>query len=261
MRRANVSGLTFYTNNTFIAKVSSSGVAYLLQYPANFASLPSPVTATVLGSLSLTGVGSGGTKFSYSPAGKLLAAVTQLSSTSDPINLYTTTNFPSSATSVASASISTTSGNNGNETGGAALGGTGKTNWLYAMSSDNGLHAYQIIFTTAPIAPTITTQPINGIGAYNPQTLFVVETGTAPITNIWYSNTSSNTTGGTLVQSSTNTSYTVSTPVTNYYYVIAANVAGGMTVQLSSWRSSPAVTNSVVSNLFQHCPRHRHVSV
>lgn len=251
---ANVNGLTFYTNNTFIVKGSSGGVAYLLQYPTNFASLPSPVTATVLGSITLPGTTAGATHLSYSTAGHMLGVATDASSTSVPVNLFTMTNYPSSVTSLASTSFSSTSGNNGNETGGTALGGTGKTNFLYVMSSDNGLHAYQIIYSTAPVAPTITTQPINGIGAYNPQTLSITESGTAPITNLWYSNSSSNSTGGTLVQSSTNTSYTVSSAITNYYYVIASNAAGSATSSVVELALIPATTNSVVSSLFSIAP-------
>ena len=247
----NVFGICFYTNNTFLIK--ASGNCTLLQYPTNFASQSSPVTATVLGSAALSGT-TGDSSLSYSTAGQLLGATSQSSGSTGPVTLYSLTNFPTAANNVASTSFACTSGNNGNETGGTALGGTGKTNWLYAMGTDNGLHAYQIQFTVAPVAPNITTQPASAIGAFAPQTLTIAESGTAPITNIWYSNTSSNSTGGTFVQSSTNTFFTVNTASTNYYYVIATNIAGGQTSSVVELALIPATTNSVVSNLFSIPP-------
>ena len=161
---------------------SKPAARFLIQYPTNFASLPSPVTTTLLGSATLSGT-TGDTSLSYSTAGQLLGATSQSSGTTGPVNLYSLTNFPTSANSVASTSFTCTSGNNGNETGGTALGGTGKTNYLYAMGSDNGLHAYQNSLHRCARCALHQHATRQRHRRFCAQTLTVGESGTLPITN------------------------------------------------------------------------------
>jgi hypothetical protein len=114
-------GYAFYTNNTFIFKANGSS-AYLVQYPANFASLTSPVAATVLATNSFSG---NNVLISFNPAAGLLGAVGPMLNSGPallPLTLYSLPTFAGLAT-LASTNTPHTNGN-GNFVGGAALGGS-----------------------------------------------------------------------------------------------------------------------------------------
>ena len=146
----NVFGISFYTNNTFLLKPESSQSGpnlYLIQFPTNFASLTSPVTATVLATNTVAvSSGSSSPVINYAPAGGLMALQTNFSTHASGIFLYSLTNFSASATALASASYACATAN-GNLTESVVMGGVGRTNWIYGFDTANTLQAYQINFT------------------------------------------------------------------------------------------------------------------
>src|SRR5208337_1268035 len=123
-------GLAFYTNNTFmIVPAGGAGSMYLVQFPANFASLTSPVTATVIATNNSLPTGNSGNwlDLSYNSQAGLLATHPNASS---PITLYKlpANNFAGlSQLASTNLSFSTSQSANGNETGDVALGGAGGT--------------------------------------------------------------------------------------------------------------------------------------
>lgn len=245
----NVYGLSFYTNNTFLVKPqgNASASCFIIQFPTNFASLPSPVATTLVGTGTLP-VGASAAEFiSYSPAGKLFGVVTNKSAQNTGALLYAASNFPATAPLLASTNFSSANAN-GNLTAGVALGGPTKTNWLYALDSNNGLQAYRINFTTAAVAPSITTQPVAAPNpAFAPQTLTVGASGTAPLAYLWESNTTNSTVGATPVPGATNSALLLATPVTNYYFAVVTNTAGAATSSVVLVSTIQPTTNSVVS--------------
>jgi hypothetical protein len=246
----NVYGLCFYTNNTFVVHPNASSACYLVQFPPNFASLPSPVATTLLGTATIPSPAFA--NLAFSPAGQMLLAVTNFSAHTTGLNLYSTTNFPAAPAALANTTFAAPN-SYANGTGGAALGGTGKTNYAYAMTSDNGLQGFQIIFTAAASAPTIALagEPVAvGPGAYPPQTLTVSATGTAPLAYQWSVNSSNSFTGASAISGATSSAYTISTASTNYYFVVVTNSAGSVTSSIALVSLIPATVNSVVTNLF-----------
>jgi hypothetical protein len=243
----NVYSICFYTNNTFLVLPQNKTVASIVQFPTNFAGLSSPVATTLLGTLPISDSGLAGF-MSYSPAGKLLGTMTNATS-SNPSGVFVYSATNNTATNVAATTFASPN-SNGNGTGGVALGGQGLTNWIYAMDTDNGLHAYQIVFTTAPIAPIISSQPTSIFNpAFAPQTLSVGISGSSakPLSYQWYMNSASNTTGAIIIGGATNSSLTVVSAVTNYYFVVVTNIAGGQTSSVALISDVPSVTNSVVT--------------
>ena len=140
-------GYSFYTNGTFIFKPGGSS-AYLIQYPTNFASLPSPLK---VGAIATNAVSGNSVVTDYSPAGHLLAGIQlpQGANNNATISLYALTNFGGG--SVASASTPNPIAN-GNDTGGIAFGGAGKTNLLFTLDSNNGVYGFSL--TTTPYVET-----------------------------------------------------------------------------------------------------------
>ena len=242
----NIFGIAFYTNGTFLVLpgVNASGHnVYLVSYPANFAS-QTGVTGTLLGSAG-TFTTNSTYALNYAPAGKMLAVASTASVGPDAVGIFSLTNFPASAAQLASTSFATPNAN-GNATGGAALGGQGKTNYLYVLESNNGLQAYTINFTAAP-QPVVLGGPSGGVtNAYPPQTLTVTASGTAPIHYQWYVIS-----GGTTNPVGANTNfYTAATPVTNTYFVIVTNSVNAVTSSVVGLSLLTPVTNSVVSQLW-----------
>jgi len=140
-------GYSFYTNGTLIFK-PGGGSAYLIQYPSNFASLPSPVSVGAIGTNAVSG---NSVVTDYSSAGHLLATI-QLplgANNNSTISLYALTKF--GGASVASASTPNPIAN-GNATGGIALGGAGKTNLLFTLDCNNGVYGFSL--TTTPYVET-----------------------------------------------------------------------------------------------------------
>ncbi|MGD0261122.1 MAG: immunoglobulin domain-containing protein [Verrucomicrobiota bacterium] len=242
----NIFGIAFYTNGTFLVLpgVNASGHnVYLVSYPANFAS-QTGVTGTLLGSAG-TFTTNSTYALNYAPAGKMLAVASTASVGPDAIGIFSLTNFPTSAGQLATTNFATPNAN-GNATGGVALGGQGKTNYLYVLESNNGLQAYMINFTAAP-QPVVLSGPSGGVtNAYPPQTLTVTASGTLPIHYQWYVIS-----GGTTNPVGANTNfYTVTTPVTNTYFVIVTNSVNAVTSSVVGLSLLTPVTNSVVSQLW-----------
>jgi hypothetical protein len=163
-------GLTFFTNNTFLlAPNGGAGVLYLVQFPANFASLSSPVSATILATnTSLTG---NFLDLAYNPASGLLA--THANATSG-IYLYNSpaNNF-SALAALASGSLSfpTSVGANGNETGDIAIGGP-FPGTIFTLDTSAGLQATALVAPAAAAAgfddvPGFSTSHLEGASSYN----------------------------------------------------------------------------------------------
>ena len=249
-------GYAFYTNNTFmIAPNGGAGSMYLVQFPANFASLTSPVAATVIATNSSLPTGNPGNwlDFSYNASAGLLALHPNASA---PISLYglPKTNFGSiSLLATTNLSFTTTQTINGNETGDIALAGT---NNIYTLDTSAGLQASAIGFTAAPLAPGINTPPVGGsvytnLGSF---TFTVTATGTPPLTYYWQYNTVSNQATASTILVTTTPSLTIS-PLTvatsGWYNVIVSNVASttnSLPVQLTV--STGLTANASVTQLW-----------
>jgi len=103
---------------------------------------------------------------------------------------------------------------------------------------------------SAPVAPTITTQPANQtVAAGQTATFSVVATGTAPLTYQWQKN-------GSAISGATATSYT--TPVTTtadsgeLFRVVVTNSAGNVTSNSATLTVNPGASNSSVDVITYH---------
>jgi hypothetical protein len=224
-------GYCFYTNNTFmIAPDGGAGKLYLVQYPANFASLASPVAATVIATNSTLPTGNAGNwlDFSYNAAAGLLATHPNASA---PISLYglPSTNFNVlSLLATTNLSFTTSQSVNGNESGDIALAGT---NEIYTLDTSAGVQGTTIGFTPAPLPPGINTPPAGGsvftnLGTF---TFHVSATGTPPLTYYWQYNSVSNPATASTVAITTSPAYTINpltTSASGWYDVIVSNAAG-----------------------------------
>ena len=224
----------FYTNNTFLFKQVGTAI-YLVQYPANFASLTSPVNAQVIATnTTFSAAGNvGQTVINYSPAGNLLAALGPIPNsapTTTPINLYSAN--PITALASLGSTNSSHFAGNGNFVGGVALGGAGKTNLLFTLDCNNGVHGWGLSYVAAAVAPTLTTQPVGGTyyTNYGTYTFSVAGAGSLPLVYYWQYNTVSNSATATTVFVATNTTtFSISnltTSVSGWYDVIISNTAG-----------------------------------
>ncbi|HEY1786782.1 MAG TPA: immunoglobulin domain-containing protein [Verrucomicrobiae bacterium] len=246
----NVFGLCFYTNNTFLVKPSSSGnnTAYLIQYPANYAS-QSVVTGAVIATTSLGGSYNNTTMLSYSPNAGFLGVLTTGGNPS-PLGLLNGGNIAGGVTSLATTNLSTPN-SNGNATGGVALGGNGQTNVIYAYDTANSLFAYKII-TVPPVAPGI-SGPVGGT-VYPPYTLNVSVTGTSPYSYQWLATNAAVAGSFTNIPGATTNTYTITTASTNFYEVIVTNIAGATTSAVVLVEAQLPVNNSAVSSLWTVAP-------
>ena len=233
-------GLAFYTNGTFMIKPNGSANLYLVQYPSNFAG-QQLVSATVIASTPLAG---SNVELSYNATAKLLA--THPAATS-AVNFYSFPSFATGLTALATTTLPVPNAN-GNQTGGVALGGQGKTNFLYALDTNNGLLASLINFTPAAVAPTITTQPVGGTIYTNAPSfvLSVGASGSVPFHYQWQLNSNN-------IAGATNANYTLSLPSTNasgYYDVIVSNTGGSATSTSVLVSVIAPVSSSVVTQLW-----------
>ncbi|PWU15142.1 MAG: hypothetical protein C5B50_15955 [Verrucomicrobia bacterium] len=248
----NIFGITFYTNNTFLVlpgSGASSRNVFLVSYPANFAS-QAGVTGTLLGNAVASGFNSQTYFLDYSPAGQMLAVAETASLNPNSVGIFGTASFPTSTSLLASNSIATANAN-GNDTGGAALGGQGKTNALYVLESNNGLGAYTIGFTAGPVGPNIVSSPASVTAAFPPQTLTVSATGTAPLFYYWQATNAAVAGSFTNIPSAANTNFfTISAATTNYYRVIVSNVVNAVTSSVAFVSLLTPTTNSAVSQLW-----------
>ena len=227
--------VTFYTNNTFLYKQGGTAI-YLVQFPTNFASLAAPVQATVIDTnTTFSASGNvGQTAINFSPAGNLLAVngpIPNSATTTTPINLYIANPITGASSSVGSTNSLHFSAN-GNFVGGVALGGQGKTNLLFTLDCNNGVHGWGLTFVPAPVAP-IVPNPLAGgtvftnLGSF---TFNVTASGSAPLFYYWQYNTISNAATAQTVQITTNLGTFTVSPLTvatsGWYSVIVSNAAG-----------------------------------
>ena len=247
----NIFGITFYTNNTFLVQAganASSHNVFLVSYPANFTS-QTTVTGTVLGNAGVL-TANYTTAINYAPEAGLLGTAQTASSPTPPntVGVFNMTNFPAAANPLATNSVAAPN-SNGNATGGVALGGTGKTNFLYVLESNNGLQAYGIVLVTAPV---IKTAPVGTSGVFPPYNLSVSAVGAAPLAYQWLASNSGTNISSTFtnIPGATNSSFAVNYAVTNYFEVIITNASGSVTSAPVSVVLMKPVTSSVVSQLW-----------
>ena len=246
---ANIYGISFYTNNTFLVKPYSStnNTVYLVQYPANYAS-QTVVTGVVLSSSSLGGAYNNTTMLSYAPSAGFLAVVTPSTATNGTtqVGVLNGANIAGSLTAVTTTTLGTSYAN-GNGTGGAALGGNGKTNVLYVLCTGNALQAYSLVLSSAPLITGFTGGITN---AFPPQTLTVTAGGSVPLHYNWFSIS-----GGVTNAIVNNTNfYTATTGGTNLYFVVITNTYGAATSSVAGLSLYLPVTNSVVSQTWKIAP-------
>ena len=250
-------GVAFVNSTSFLFRPGFGSSTYLIQFPANFASLTSPVAASVtaVNTTLPSGSGSDVYEFSYSPAGNLLADYGQILSSagSTSLGLYNIANFPTANNLGTTTTVHTNS--NGNYTGGGALGGPGKTNAVYALDSNNGVYAFKLTFVPAAVLPTITTAPTGGTfyTNYGPFAFTVAAAGTVPLTYEWQYNTSSNPATATTFLVTNSGSYTISNltvAASGWYDVIITNVAGSVTSAPVLLTVSAPLTSVYVTNIW-----------
>ena len=248
--------VSFYTNNTFLFKQGGASL-YLVQYPTNFASLTSPVTATAITSNTTFSAGGnlGQTVINYSAAGSLLATIGPIPNaapSTTPITLSLANPLSLASSSVGSTN-STHPNANGNFVGGVALGGAGKTNLLFTLDCNNGVVGWGLTFQPAPVAPVITGVPVGGSVYTNAGsfTFNVTASGTAPLLYYWQYNTVSNPATAHTVALTTNLGSSTVSPLTvstsGWYSVIVSNTAGSTNVPpvlltVTAPQTSPFVT-------------------
>jgi len=245
----NIFGITFYTNNTFLVQAgpnASSHNVFLVSYPANFAS-QSTVTGTVLASVGALTANTTAA-INFAPQANLLG-VAQLANSPSTVGVFGTTNFPGSLVTLATNTVPTPNAN-GNATGGVALGGAGKTNFLYVLESNNGLRAYAIAVATVPV---IGTAPVGISGVFPTYNLSVVASGATPLTYQWLASNSGTNISSTFtnIPNATNAAYSVNYATTNYFEVILTNSFGSITSAPVRVALLRPVTSTVVTQLWQ----------
>jgi hypothetical protein len=222
-------GLAFYTNNTFWAKRINRPLI-LVRYTAT-----SSLTATgeVIGSYSADPL----SPLACNPAADLLASVTF--TTPAQLRLYDIAALPPALVAQTNFLASNV---NGNGTGAAAFGGTGRTNRLYALWSNNGIKAASIVWNAPPSAPVISGQP-GSLTVYTNMsgvTFTVTASGNPAPEYQWYFN-------GSPVAGATKSFYTKPGPFTTAdsgsFIVIVTNSAGADT------STPPAVLNVIEPQL------------
>ncbi len=249
-------GVTFYTNGSFIMKPSGTSL-YVVQYPANFGSLGSPLQLTVATTNTVGSPLSGNNVLMvYEPNSGLLAAYgTMVNSPPSvvPLNLYNISSLSGLSTSLAATNTAHFVAN-GNFAGWVAFGGLGNTNFIYTMDCNNRLVATAIGLQQAP---TIISQPTGGT-VFSPWTLAVNAGGATPLTYIWQASTNISNGAGTFtnILSAANTNFYVlaNPPTSNYYRVIITNAAGSITSTPVVVSLITPVTNAVVSQLWRVAP-------
>lgn len=234
----NIYGLTFFTNNTFIV-IPSPGAGsasispYLVQFPTTFRT-QATVVGTVLGNVNQASFTAGRTTHLTYAAGPKMIAMTQAATGGAGVNntnaIYDASSYAGSMTQLIKTNFACASAN-GNNAAAIALGGAGRTNFLYVLQCNNGLLAYAINFTTAAIAPSISSAPVGASGVFPTYNLSVGASGTATLKYQWLASNAGTNISSTFtnIPNATNTAFAITTPSTNYYEVIITNSAGSVT--------------------------------
>ncbi len=222
-------GITFYTNNTFLAKQTGQPLR-LVQYPANYGSF-TVVTGTVLANVSFP-AGNDPAVVAYEPTSKLLAGIVGTGSAVAPKVVLFNLSTLSSPVPVSTNAFNAANAN-GNATGAIVFGGAGKTNDVFSLWTNDGILASQINFTAAVTPPSV--GPVAGatvytnIGSY---TLTASASGSLPLRYQWYFSTSGSLGTFAAITSATNGSINI-TPTTvatgGYYQVVVTNSGGAAT--------------------------------
>jgi hypothetical protein len=259
-------GLAFYTNNTFIVAANAPGGGttvnmYLVQFPSAYKTLTGPLTCTVLATNQ--NVAGNFLDIAYNATAGLLAAHANAATTGSPSEfLYYLPATDFSAIMLLSStdlSFSTSSSINGNEVGDIALGGQGLTNMIYTLDTSAGLQATAIIFSSAPVPPVITGQPVGGtvytsLGSFP---LTVSASGITTLSYAWQFNTENNLDTATNIPGATNATLTLSPLTTNdtgWYDVIVSNAGGSVASAAVNVSVYAPATNTEVTQLWSLPP-------
>ena len=252
-------GVAFYTNNTLILRPGGNvnSAVYLVQFPANFASLTSPVAASVIAtntSLAVNTANTSSTFFDVNPTAGLTVAYGPTANAATPatvaVNLFGVPPFSGLTTALATTNTAHNTAN-GNGTGGVCLGGQGKTNFIYTLDSNNGVYGFGIAFVP-PQPPSISSAPVGASGIYPPYTLTVSANGSQPLAYQWIESPDNVT--FTNIPGVTSNSYTVAIAGTNYFAVIITNSVNSITSSPVLVSLLTPVVNSAVTNLWKISP-------
>jgi hypothetical protein len=137
-------GVSFYTNNTFLFKPSGSYI-YVVQFPANFATSAGTLVAGAV--ISTNALGGGTVAVDCNVTAGLTAAlgtIPDAAPTTTPVSLYAAPPAAGFATLLAATNTPHLNAN-GNYVGTVALGGVGKTNFIYSVDCNNGVYAWKIV--------------------------------------------------------------------------------------------------------------------
>jgi hypothetical protein len=149
-------GVSFYTNNTFLFKPSGPDV-YIVQFPSNFASSSGTwVAGIVISTNPLTG---GTVVLDCNASAGLTAALGTIPNAAPamtPISLYAVPPVAGFAVAVATNSSPHTN-SNGNFAGAVALGGAGKTNFIYSLDCNNGVCCWRTPYAGSGVETGIAT--------------------------------------------------------------------------------------------------------
>jgi len=228
-------GITFFTNNTFFYDPNLGATTYLVQYPANFASLTSPV---LVGAILTNAFSAQAEYMNYNAASGLLATEGPMpggTSGKVSVSLYQVPPMTGLGSPLATTNFSAANSMN-SDIGVVALGGAGKTNYIYALACNNGVIAESITYTPAATPPSITSftlpgAPGNGLlfPSTNAVTFNVLATGTQPLYYQWALNSVSNVLTATNIAGATNQAYVPLASSTGWYDVTVSNAAGVVT--------------------------------
>jgi hypothetical protein len=184
----------------------------------------------------------------------VVGPIPNASPSTTPINLYTANPF-SGATS--SNSVGTTTSlhftANGNFVGGVALGGQGKTNSLFTLDCNNGVHGWTLTPFSSPIVSGSLTggTVFTSLGSF---TFNITAIGNTPLVYYWQYNTVSNLATAQTVQITTNLGTFTVSPLTvatsGWYSVIVSNIGGTTNVGPAQLTVVAPLTSPSVSELW-----------
>jgi hypothetical protein len=231
-------GVAFGTNNTFYAKRTGSGTLRHIRYDL------SANAATVFASYT---VASGVAGISFDKDTLLIAGVqTANATTGHQLNVYDAS-ISGTLPTVGTIAFPNPAFPNPNLVGGVDIAG-GR---VYAVDTQNGVVAAQIITSTTPVPPTIALQPAGQTvvqGGYT--SLSAAATGSRPINYHWEFNT-------VPIPDATNTTLlftNITLAQAGSYRLIAENAAGSAASGAAVITVTPAVLSGALTQLWKRSP-------
>jgi hypothetical protein len=219
-------GLAFSTGNTFYATAGASSAGPLLRLSFNLGDGTNG-TATVLQSFSRSIFPGNVSALGVSTANNLLAGLDVVAGP-DSVRVYDIS-IPASLPSLLDRRAVVTDNLNDQFAGALAFGTNGA---LYVLNANNGLMAYNLVASTAPVAPSVFFNPASqNVAAGSNVTFTATADGTAPLSYQWYFNETN------ALPSGTNATLIVSNaqPANiGGYTLVVTNVAGTATSAVAS---------------------------